>query len=265
VGIPPVLHLGSCVDNSRILLAATEVVKAGGLGKDICDLPAAGSAPEWMSEKAISIGHYFVASGVYTVFGVHLPTSGAPVFQDYLFKEMEKMYGGKWDLEADPIKHAQDDRPHRQEAQRAGHRQGQRAGPHGYGRPPETGSLIEIQPNPQRRRKGKCLRLVAFAAIQGGYNIVSKVEGKLEKALGDLQCRHQGRVSQHGLLPAGDLLAAGMKVETLEDLKKPLEFARKLLPPHVKGKNHLPYLGPLLDAGMAAIFCLRDRGSHAHT
>jgi carbon-monoxide dehydrogenase catalytic subunit len=107
VGIPPVLHLGSCVDNSRILLAATEVVKAGGLGKDICDLPAAGSAPEWMSEKAISIGHYFVASGVYTVFGLHLPTSGAPVFHDYISKEMEKMYGGKWDLEADPIKHAQ--------------------------------------------------------------------------------------------------------------------------------------------------------------
>ncbi|MFO7750250.1 MAG: anaerobic carbon-monoxide dehydrogenase catalytic subunit [Desulfobacteraceae bacterium] len=107
VGIPPVLHLGSCVDNSRILLAATEVVKAGGLGNDICDLPAAGSAPEWMSEKAISIGHYFVASGVYTVFGVTLPTSGAPVFHDYISKELEKTYGGKWDLEIDPVKHAQ--------------------------------------------------------------------------------------------------------------------------------------------------------------
>jgi len=107
VGIPPVLHLGSCVDNSRILLAATEVVKAGGLGKDISDLPAAGSAPEWMSEKAISIGHYFVASGVYTVFGYILPTSGAPVFHDYLSKELEKIYGGMWDLEPDPIKHAQ--------------------------------------------------------------------------------------------------------------------------------------------------------------
>ncbi|MCP4104558.1 MAG: anaerobic carbon-monoxide dehydrogenase catalytic subunit [Desulfobacteraceae bacterium] len=106
VGIPPVLHLGSCVDNSRILLAATEVVNAGGLGKDLCDLPAAGSAPEWMSEKAISIGHYFVTSGVYTIFGYMLPTSGAPVFHDYLSKEMEKMYGGMWDLEADPIKHA---------------------------------------------------------------------------------------------------------------------------------------------------------------
>jgi len=106
VGIPPVLHVGSCVDNSRILLAATEMVKAGGLGNDISDLPVAGSAPEWMSEKAISIGHYFVTAGVYTVFGVTLPTSGAPVFQKYIFEEFEKLYGGMWDLEVDPIKHA---------------------------------------------------------------------------------------------------------------------------------------------------------------
>jgi len=106
VGIPPVLSLGSCVDNSRILLAATEVVKAGGLGNDLSDLPAAGSAPEWMSEKAISIGQYFVASGVYTIFGTVFPAEGAPVFQRYLFEEMEKMYGGMWDFEKDPIKHA---------------------------------------------------------------------------------------------------------------------------------------------------------------
>jgi carbon-monoxide dehydrogenase catalytic subunit len=82
------------------------VVKAGGLGNDISDLPVAGSAPEWMSEMAISIGHYFVASGVYTVFGVGLPVTGAPVFQKYLFEEFEKLYGGMWDLEVDPVKHA---------------------------------------------------------------------------------------------------------------------------------------------------------------
>ena len=106
VGIPPVLHVGSCVDNSRILLALTEMVKAGGLGDDISDLPGAGSAPEWMSEKAIAIGQYFVASGVYTVFGYHLPIEGAPVFKDHLYKDMEEMYGGMWDCEPDPIKHA---------------------------------------------------------------------------------------------------------------------------------------------------------------
>lgn len=107
VGIPPVLHLGSCVDNSRILLAAAEVVKAGGLGTDICDLPVAGAAPEWMSEKAVCIGHYFVSSGVYTVFGVTLPTSGAPEFHNYLSQELEQINGGRWDIEADPLKQAE--------------------------------------------------------------------------------------------------------------------------------------------------------------
>ncbi len=106
VGIPPVLHMGSCVDNSRILIAATAMVKDGGLGDDISDLPVAGAAPEWMSEKAISIGQYFVASGVYTVFGVTWPTTGSKEVTDFLFKEMEEMYGGMWDFEPDPIEGA---------------------------------------------------------------------------------------------------------------------------------------------------------------
>ncbi|MBM4283692.1 MAG: anaerobic carbon-monoxide dehydrogenase catalytic subunit [Deltaproteobacteria bacterium] len=102
VGIPPVLHMGACVDNSRILMAATACVKAGGLGADISDLPAAGCAPEWMSEKAIAIGQYFVASGVYTLFGVTFPTTGSEILTDYLFKGLEDVYGGKWDFVADP-------------------------------------------------------------------------------------------------------------------------------------------------------------------
>ena len=106
VGIPPVLHLGSCVDNCRILIAATAMVKEGGLGDDISDLPVAGAAPEWMSEKAVAIGHYFVASGVYTIFGATWPTTGSKEFTDYLFKDMETTLGGKWDFERDPIKMA---------------------------------------------------------------------------------------------------------------------------------------------------------------
>jgi len=106
VGIPPVLHMGSCVDNSRILIAATAMVKDGGLGDDISDLPVAGAAPEWMSEKAISIGQYFVASGVYTVFGVTWPTTGSKEVTDYLFKDMEEMLGGMWAFEPDPIRAA---------------------------------------------------------------------------------------------------------------------------------------------------------------
>ncbi len=97
-------------------------------------------------------------------------------------------------------------------------------------------------------------RLVAFAAIQGGYNIVSKVEGEYQKALQTYNADTSiGFPNTAYYLPVIYSLL-GMKLETLEDMKKPLEFARGLLPPHVKGQNHLPYLGPLLDAGMAALF-----------
>ena len=64
LGIPPVLHVGSCVDNVRILVLVAAL--ANTLGCDISDLPVAGSAPEWYSEKAATIGCYFVASGVFT-------------------------------------------------------------------------------------------------------------------------------------------------------------------------------------------------------
>jgi carbon-monoxide dehydrogenase catalytic subunit len=104
VGIPPVLHMGACIDNSRILVAATAMVKDGGLGDDINDLPVAGAAPEWMSEKAIAIGQYFVGSGVFTVFGVTWPTLGSKDLTDYLFKEYEQEYGGMWAFEPDPVK-----------------------------------------------------------------------------------------------------------------------------------------------------------------
>ena len=107
LGIPPVLHMGSCVDNARILMAATAMVKEGGLGDDISDLPAAGAAPEWMSEKAVAIGQYFVGSGVFTVFGVQWPTLGSKEVSDYLFKDFEGIYGGKWAFETDPLKMAQ--------------------------------------------------------------------------------------------------------------------------------------------------------------
>jgi carbon-monoxide dehydrogenase catalytic subunit len=106
VGIPPVLHLGACIDNSRILMAATAMVKDGGLGDDISDLPAAGAAPEWMSEKALAIGQYFVSSGVFTVFGVNWPTIGSEEVTKHLFKDSEEMFGGMWAFEPDPLQAA---------------------------------------------------------------------------------------------------------------------------------------------------------------
>ncbi len=109
VGIPPVLHMGSCVDNSRILTVLTQMVEEGGLGDDIDQIPAVGLAPEWMSEKALSIGTYCVASGVYVIFGGSSPISGMPdrvsdsdrVLR-YISEGWEALYGGKMEFVADP-------------------------------------------------------------------------------------------------------------------------------------------------------------------
>ncbi len=103
VGMPPVLGLGACVDNTRILIACSEMVKTGGLGESISDLPVAGCAPEYMSEKALAIGQYFVASGVFTAFGVTFPITKGTKFEKLMFEGLEEMGLGKWGFSPDPL------------------------------------------------------------------------------------------------------------------------------------------------------------------
>lgn len=109
VGIPPVLHMGSCVDNTRILTVLTQMVEEGGLGDDIDQVPAVGLAPEWMSEKALSIATYCVASGAYVIFGGTSPISGMPdrmadstEVSNYISQGWEEIYGGKLEFIPDP-------------------------------------------------------------------------------------------------------------------------------------------------------------------
>jgi anaerobic carbon-monoxide dehydrogenase catalytic subunit len=109
VGIPPVLHMGSCVDNTRILTVLTQMAQEGGLGDDVDQIPAVGLAPEWMSEKALAIGTYCVASGAYVIFGGSSPVSGMPdrvadsdIVARYISQGWEQLYGGKLEFIADP-------------------------------------------------------------------------------------------------------------------------------------------------------------------
>ncbi|MCK5635273.1 MAG: anaerobic carbon-monoxide dehydrogenase catalytic subunit, partial [Anaerolineales bacterium] len=94
-GMPPVLHLGSCVDNTRILTVLSQVVNEGGLGDDISDVPAVGIAPEWMSEKALAIASYCAASGAYVILGINNPIEGSEVVSEILSKGWEEKVGGK--------------------------------------------------------------------------------------------------------------------------------------------------------------------------
>jgi len=104
LGIPPVLHLGSCVDNVRILVLASALADA--LGVDISDLPLAGAAPEWYSEKAATIGTYFVASGVYTVLGPMPPITGSANVVGLLTEGLNDVVGATFAVEPDPEKAA---------------------------------------------------------------------------------------------------------------------------------------------------------------
>ncbi len=102
IGIPPVLHMGSCVDNTRILTVLTEMASEGGLGDDISDIPGVGIAPEWMSEKALAIGAYFAASGAYVIFGVNAPTEASENVTRIMSEGWEKMVGGKMEFVPEP-------------------------------------------------------------------------------------------------------------------------------------------------------------------
>jgi len=104
LGVPPVLHMGSCVDNVRILVLAAALANA--LGTDISDLPIAGAAPEWYSEKAVAIGAYFVASGVYTVLGPMPPITGSMNVVKLLTDGLKDVVGATFHVEPDPEKAA---------------------------------------------------------------------------------------------------------------------------------------------------------------
>jgi len=97
-GMPPVLHMGSCVDNTRILTVLTQMAEEGGLGDDISDVPAVGLAPEWMSEKALAIGVYAAASGAYVIFGIDSPIGASEEVTKVMSETWEKVLGGKMEF-----------------------------------------------------------------------------------------------------------------------------------------------------------------------
>lgn len=104
IGIPPILHLGACVDNSRILTIASAMALEGGLSDEIGGMPAVGIAPEWMSEKAIAIGCYFAASGVPVIFGGESPVKASKEVTRIMTEVWFERFKGALHFEPDPEK-----------------------------------------------------------------------------------------------------------------------------------------------------------------
>jgi carbon-monoxide dehydrogenase catalytic subunit len=105
LGIPPVLHMGSCVDNARILQLAA--LLANEIGVSIADLPLAASSPEWYSEKAATIGTYAVASGIYTHLGHPPNITGSPIVTQLALGGLDDLVGACFVIEPDPFKAAE--------------------------------------------------------------------------------------------------------------------------------------------------------------
>ena len=99
VDIPPVLHMGSCVDISRMMILAADIAKDWGI--DICQVPVVGCAPEWMSEKAVSIGNYVVATGIETFLGVNPYTKGSTEVEGLLQGSVKDWVGAKFVVDTD--------------------------------------------------------------------------------------------------------------------------------------------------------------------
>ncbi len=104
LGIPPVLHYGSCVDNSRVLQLCAALANA--LGVDISDLPVGASSPEWYSEKAAAIGLYAVASGIYTHLGHPPNILGSETVTNLAVSGLEDLVGATFFIENDMVKAA---------------------------------------------------------------------------------------------------------------------------------------------------------------
>lgn len=102
--LPLILHLGSCVDNSRAVDLAVAV--ANKLGVDVSALPVVASAPEAVTEKAIAIGTWAVTLGLPTHVGVVPPVLGSFFVTEVLTKTVKDLTGGYFIVETDPQKAA---------------------------------------------------------------------------------------------------------------------------------------------------------------
>jgi carbon-monoxide dehydrogenase catalytic subunit len=100
VHIPPILHMGACIDISRILLLVTGIAKDWGV--ETTQLPIVGCAPEWMSEKAVAIANYVISTGIDVYLGVEPQLSGSTQMMEFITQGTRKITGAGFTINTDP-------------------------------------------------------------------------------------------------------------------------------------------------------------------
>jgi carbon-monoxide dehydrogenase catalytic subunit len=100
VNIPPILHMGACVDISRMMLLVTDIAKDWKV--KVTDLPIVGCAPEWMSEKAVAIANYVVATGIDTYLGIEPQVKGSAQMMELITEGTRKLTGAGYIINKNP-------------------------------------------------------------------------------------------------------------------------------------------------------------------
>ena len=99
--LPPVWHLGECIDNAR----ASAIFRAlsNELGKDIKDLPFAFTSPEWSNEKGIGSALSFRLLGINSYHCVYPSILGSDNVMNYIFDKSAEKLGSKMIVDTDHI------------------------------------------------------------------------------------------------------------------------------------------------------------------
>jgi carbon-monoxide dehydrogenase catalytic subunit len=99
--LPPIFHMGSCVDNTRCSDLLMDM--ANEMGVDTPKVPFVATAPEAMSGKAVSIGCWYVAMGVPVHVGAMPPLEGSALIYSITTQVAGDVYGGYFMFEMDPM------------------------------------------------------------------------------------------------------------------------------------------------------------------
>jgi acetyl-CoA synthase len=97
-------------------------------------------------------------------------------------------------------------------------------------------------------------KIIAANVIAGAHKIYEKTRKKYEQVV-----KQHGKKKEISFPNTGYYLPViygilGFPVKNLGDAGLVLDRTEQLIPPQVREKTHLPYLGPVLDAGMATLF-----------
>ncbi|MBP2652129.1 MAG: carbon-monoxide dehydrogenase, catalytic subunit [Firmicutes bacterium] len=100
--LPPVWHMGECIDNARAsgLFGAI----AGVADYKIKDMPFALASPEWSNEKGIGAALGFRLFGINSYHCVEAPVQGSDKVMDFLKQGTKETLGATMTVEVDPVK-----------------------------------------------------------------------------------------------------------------------------------------------------------------